>query len=134
MLSRVHAIGVRLVLSPSFLCFFFDIFVDIVLFLLLSFFMFVFHFFIFIHVFIIIIILFLFLLLLPLFFLLLVRFTVILVLQYLSIPFLQTLTNAQHRRLSVAYISTASIHWTPTGANTITAVRVRNQCIMFSYL
>ena len=40
MLSRVHAVRVRLVLSPSstlssFLCFFFDIFVVIVLFLLL---------------------------------------------------------------------------------------------------
>ena len=72
MLSRVHAIKVRLVLSPSstlpcFLCFFFDIFVDIVLFLLLSFFMFVFYFSILIHVFIIVFILFLFLLLLPFF-------------------------------------------------------------------
>ena len=67
------------------------------------------------------------LLLPPSFFLLHVRLVVIFFLQYLSIPFLQTLTNAHHRRLSVAYISIASIQWAPTGATTITAVRVRNQ-------
>ena len=75
---------------------------------------------------IITIILFLFVLLLLLFFLLLVRLTAILLLHYLSILFLQTLTNAQHRHLSGAHIATASIHWAPTGANTITVVRVRN--------
>ena len=69
----------------------------------------------------------------PPFFLLHVRLIVIIFLQYLSIPFLQTLTNAHHRRLSVAYISIASIHWAPTGATTITAVRVRNQCIIFFF-
>ena len=84
-------------------------------------------FFAFIHVFIIIIIL---PLLLPAFVLLHVHLIVIVFLQYLSIPFLQTLTNAHHRRLSVAYISIASIHWAPTGANTTIgekAVRVKNQ-------
>ena len=53
---------------------------------------------------------------------------------YLSFHFLQTLTNAQHRRRSVAYNSIATIHWAPTVANTITAaVRVWNQFISCSY-
>ena len=94
-------------------------------------------FFAFIHVFIIIIILPLLLLLLPPFVLLHAHLIVIVFLQYLSIPFLQTLTNAHHRHLCVAYISIASIHWAPTGANTTIgekAVRVKNQWIIFFYI
>ena len=62
------------------------------------------------------------------------RLFVIYVLQFLSIPFLQTLTNAHHRRLYVAFISIASIHWAPTGATTITAVRVRINELSFFFI
>ena len=47
------------------------------------------------------------------------------------IPFLQTLTNAQNRRTTVVFISSASIFRVLSGAHTTTvekAVRVRNEC------
>ena len=93
-----------------------------------------FFFFAFIHVFIIIIILLLLLLLLPPFFFFMLALLLLLFFNIYRFLFLQTLTNAHHRRLSVAYISIASIHWAPTGATTITAVRVRNQWIIFFFL
>ena len=80
-------------------------------------------------IFIIIIII---LFLLPSFFFLpLVRLLALSVLQYLLVPLLQTLTNAQHRRTTVLCILSASIHWAPSGAHITTAekaVRVRNSC------
>ena len=50
---------------------------------------------------------------------------------------MQTLTNAQNRRTTVVFISSASIFRVLSGAHTTTvekAVRVRNQCIMCSWI